>query len=310
MPDSITDIGRRNALKKFLCMAAFPLLITNAEANDNDKRTMSPMPAGVKNLPKQLFDNTPLIPTKVADNLYCIGSMSVVSWVLNTSDGIILIDSMWDNRDAQLIIDGLRKVDLNPEDIKMVMLTHGHGDHYGGAQYIKDKYNAKILMSERDFHFMNENNKGANGPRSPKCKVDAYIHDGQKVKLGDTTITVIETPGHTPGCLSFIYPARENGKTFMVGQWGGSGLPRTLEAKQAYRKSIDHFAEYTRANHVNVMVTAHLFSENGYKKLDACRSRKTAGANPFFVGEEGYSDYQNRLRVWVDKAISDQKKNS
>ena len=282
---------------------AYSVLGSNAEAKDSGRKSAA-IPKG---LSKMLFDNTPLIPTKVFDNLYCIGSKSVVSWVLKTSDGLILIDSMWDNRDAQLILDNLTKVGLDPVDIKMIMLTHGHGDHYGGAQYIKDKYNAKILMTERDFHFMNETATGANGPRSPKCKVDAFVHDGQKVTLGDTTITVVETPGHTPGCASFIYPASENGKTFMVGQWGGRGLPGTLEDKLNYRKSIDHFDKYTSAEHVNVMVTAHLFTENGYKKLDGCRSRKAGDKNPFYVGETGYSDYLNRLRSWVDKAIIGQK---
>ncbi|SMC23974.1 metallo-beta-lactamase class B [Clostridium acidisoli DSM 12555] len=69
-------------------------------------------------LPQELFDNTPLEPTKVFDNLYCIGSRSVVAWVLKTSEGIILIDSMWDNHDAKLIIDGMKKLDLSPQEIK------------------------------------------------------------------------------------------------------------------------------------------------------------------------------------------------
>ena len=74
------------------------------------------------NLPSELFDNTPLTSTKVFDNHYCIGTKSVVVWALQTSDGIILIDSIWDNNDAQLIIDD-------------ILISHGHGDHYGGAQY-------------------------------------------------------------------------------------------------------------------------------------------------------------------------------
>ena len=74
------------------------------------------------NLPSELFDNTPLTSTKVFDNHYYIGTKSVVVWALQTSDGIILIDSIWDNNDAQLIIDD-------------ILISHGHGDHYGGAQY-------------------------------------------------------------------------------------------------------------------------------------------------------------------------------
>ena len=78
-----------------------------------------------------LNDNTPLKPTKVFDNVYCIGTVSVVAWVINTSDGLILIDSMWDNRDAKLIEEGIKNFGLDPKNLKYIILSHGHGDHYG-----------------------------------------------------------------------------------------------------------------------------------------------------------------------------------
>lgn len=148
------------------------ILLSNV-AYAQDKSQTAPPP----NLPSELFDNTPLTPTKVFDNLYCIGTKSVVAWALQTFDGIILIDSMWDNNDAQLIIDGMEKLGLNPQDLKYILISHGHGDHYGGAQYLKDKYNAKIFMSNTDFYYMNNTFDGANGSRSPKCTVDEFLTD-------------------------------------------------------------------------------------------------------------------------------------
>lgn len=94
---------------------------------------------------------------------------------------------MWDNNDAQLIIDGMEKLGLNPQDLKYILISHGHGDHYGGAQYLKDKYNAKVFMSNTDFYYMNNTFDGANGSRSPKCTVDEFLTDGQQITLGDTT---------------------------------------------------------------------------------------------------------------------------
>ncbi len=259
------------------------------------------------NLPQELFDNTPLEPTKVFDNLYCIGSRSVVAWVLKTSEGIILIDSMWDNRDAQLIIDGMKKLNLNPEEIKYILITHGHGDHYGGAQFIKDNYNAQIAMSKVDYNFMNKVNSGANGPRSPKCSVDIMINDGQKIQLGDTTITIVETPGHTPGCISLIFPVKENGRIYSAAQWGGTGAPNDLEGKIEYKKSIDYFEKYAQAAQVSIEITAHLFSENGYSNLEIVRNRKNNEANPFIIGEEGIKNYFNNLRKQIEDMIAKQK---
>lgn len=159
----------KNILFTLVCCC----ILLSSSAYAQDTSPTSPPP----NLPSELFDNIPLTPTKVFDNLYCIGTKSVVAWALQTSDGIILIDSMWDNNDAQLIIDGMEKLGLNPHNLKYILISHGHGDHYGGAQYLKDKYNAKIFMSNTDFYYMNNTFDGANAARSPKCIVDEFLTD-------------------------------------------------------------------------------------------------------------------------------------
>ncbi|WP_281818379.1 MBL fold metallo-hydrolase [Brachyspira pilosicoli] len=146
-----------------------------------------------------LNDNTPLKPTKVFDNVYCIGSVSVVAWVIETSDGLILIDSMWDDRDAKLIEEGIKGFGLDHKDLKYIILSHGHGDHYGGANYLRNKYAAKVVLTKTDTDLMYNLNTGANSPRSPKTKVDIYSKDKDVIKLGDTSITILETPGHTAG---------------------------------------------------------------------------------------------------------------
>ena len=161
-------------------------------------------------------------------------------------------------------------------------------------------------MSQTDFNYMNSTNSDANGPRSPKCVVDSFIKDGQKITLGDTTVTIVETPGHTPGCVSLLFPVKENGKSYMAAQWGGTGAPHDLNDKLAYKKSIDHFEEYTNAAHVSAEITAHLFTENGYQKLEEVRTRKTGTENPFVIGETGFLDYLNNLRTSIDMAIAAQ----
>lgn len=74
-------------------------------------------------------------------------------------------------------------------------------------------------MSNTDFYYMNNTFDGANGSRSPKCTVDEFLTDGQQITLGDTTVTVVSTPGHSPGCVSFIFPLKTQGKTYMAAQW-------------------------------------------------------------------------------------------
>src|SRR4051812_5844373 len=84
-------------------------------------------------------------PTKVFDQLYYIGTDIVATWALVTTNGIIQIDSMNNSDDAQnIIIAGYKKLGLDPTQIKYLILTHGHADHFGGAKYIQDTYHPRV----------------------------------------------------------------------------------------------------------------------------------------------------------------------
>lgn len=255
-------------------------------------------------LMKFLHDNTPLEPTKVFDNLYCIGTRSVVAWVLQTEEGIILIDSMWDNRDAKLIEDDMEKLGLNPKDIKYILISHGHGDHYGGAKYLRDKYNAKVLITKTDYDVMHSLNLGPNGPRSPKADIDDFMKDKDIIKLGNTEVTILETPGHTEGCASFIFPVLNEGKEYTAILWGGTGIPNDKNLQQKYKNSVEYFSQIARERGAEVELTAHLFIENGYANLEKVANLKDGEKNPFIIGKDGIEQYLKSLQVDIDKKLN------
>ncbi|MEI0612014.1 MBL fold metallo-hydrolase [Brachyspira pilosicoli] len=242
-----------------------------------------------------LNDNTPLKPTKVFDNVYCIGSVSVVAWVIETSDGLILIDSMWDDRDAKLIEEGIKGFGLDPKNLKYIILSHGHGDHYGGANYLRNKYAAKVVLTKTDTDLMYNLNTGANSPRSPKTKVDIYSKDKDVIKLGDTSITILETPGHTKGCSSFIFPVKYKGKEYTAVLWGGTGLPREKELIAKYKESAEYFKKEALSRNALVSLTAHLFADNGYANLEKVANLKEGEANPFIMTKAQMEKYLNSL---------------
>ena len=242
-----------------------------------------------------LNDNTPLKPTKVFDNVYCIGSVSVVAWVIETSDGLILIDSMWDDRDAKLIEEGIKGFGLDPKDLKYIILSHGHGDHYGGANYLRNKYAAKVVLTKTDTDLMYNLNTGANSPRSPKTKVDIYSKDKDIIKLGDTSITILETPGHTAGCSSFIFPVKYRGKEYTAVLWGGTGLPKEKELVAKYKESAENFKKEALSRNALVSLTAHLFADNGYANLEKVANLKEGEANPFIMTKAQMEKYLNSL---------------
>lgn len=242
-----------------------------------------------------LNDNTPLKPTKVFDNVYCIGSVSVVAWVIETSDGLILIDSMWDDRDAKLIEEGIKGFGLDPKDLKYIILSHGHGDHYGGANYLRNKYAAKVVLTKTDTDLMYNLNTGANSPRSPKTKVDIYSKDKDVIKLGDTSITILETPGHTAGCSSFIFPVKYKGKEYTAVLWGGTGLPKEKELVAKYKESAEYFKKEALSRNALVSLTAHLFADNGYANLEKVANLKEGEANPFIMTKAQMEKYLNSI---------------
>lgn len=285
-------------MKKLLSIAVSAMVLASVGVAEIKDSTTPP-----KEILALLHDHTPLAPTQMFDNLYCIGTKSVVAWALKTSEGIVLIDSMWDDEDAKLIEKGLKLYGLDAKDIKLIIITHGHGDHYGGANYLAKKYGAKVLMSKKDAEFMLSYNVGPNAPQYPKPKVDQYVGDGEKITLGDTQIISVETPGHTVGGISLIFPIKYQGKSYEAMLWGGTGIPNDKNLQKAYRASLDKFEKYAKEYNVSVELTAHLFQDNGYSRLKSVYNGSFKGTHPFIVGKEKIQDFFTTYKKMVDEKL-------
>jgi metallo-beta-lactamase class B len=118
------------------------------------------------------------------------------------------------------IIDGLTTLGLNPRDIKYVLISHAHGDHDQGAAELQTRYGAKVVMGAPDWDSTLQRPATAAGG-VPKRDV-VVGPDGMKITLGDTTVTIVATPGHTPGTLSYVFPVKDQGRTLMVAYSGGT----------------------------------------------------------------------------------------
>jgi metallo-beta-lactamase class B len=234
-------------------------------------------------------------PAKVFDNLYYVGMRGVAAWALTTSQGVILIDSLNNPMEAQTAIEaGMREVGLDPAQIKHIVITHGHADHYGGAQYLADKYKAEIVMSEADWAFLE-------GPRAPQPRADRgpipkrgrAVADGDKLTLGDTTIELYVTPPHTPGPLSLIFPVKDGGMSHMAGLWGGIGFVFEPNHQNfvTYAASADRFARLEAEKGVDVILANHPTFDDALIKIDALKSR-TPGRHPFVTGPMTVARYQ------------------
>src|SRR5262245_53167606 len=154
-------------------------------------------------------------PVKVFDNLYFVGQTEYSVWAINTSAGIILIDSIFDYSVDDEVVGGLKKLGLDPTKIKYVIVSHGHADHSGGAKYLQDTFNAHVILGAADWDLLDRST-------GSKPHRDMVATDGQKLTLGETTMTIYATPGHTLGTLSTVFPVTDHGEKHVVASWGGT----------------------------------------------------------------------------------------
>jgi len=249
---------------------------------------------------------TPLVapPSKAFDQLYYLGTNIVASWALVTSAGIIQIDTLNNTDDAQnIILAGYKKAGLDPTQIKYIILTHGHGDHFGGAKYLQDTYHPHVLMAAADWDMVAAGAKEPNFPAAPTRDMD--ITDGQKLTLGDTTITFYLTPGHTPGTISMLVPVTDHGQKHLLSFWGGSALPRALEPFQnggrsdagllTYKQSLARFLKIGEDAGADGFIANHPYRDQTFldgkdDKLTKNSARKAGDPSPW-IGRNAYIRY-------------------
>ena len=226
-------------------------------------------------------------PMKVFDNLYFVGTKIHGSWAVTTSDGIILIDTLYSYAAEPEIVEGLRKLGLDPARIKYVVVSHGHGDHDAGAKLLQDEFHPHILFSAADWDLAERDT------RNPIPRRDMVITDGEKLKLGDTTLTLYITPGHTPGTVSTLLPVKDLGRPHLAAEWGGTALStRTpIPMIEAYIKSAERFRDLAGGAGADVLIANHTEFDNGVEKMAALAKRNPGDPNPYVVGKQAVQRY-------------------
>jgi metallo-beta-lactamase class B len=245
--------------------------------------------------PRANAANDPVIePTKIFDNVYAIGRNSTIVYAITTAAGIILIDAGYPNDVEPVLLDGMKKLGLDPAQIKIILVTHGHADHFGGSAYLQQHYGAQVYISEADWNFM-ENPPGARGgkgkgPATNLPKHDQVLVEGQAVTLGDEEIVPVAVPGHTPGAMGFVFPVKARGRTHTAALFGGTILlPQNAspEVLKQYLASVAHFKEEAKKRKVDVELQNHPLMDHFEARL-AQLKQQPSGVNPFIVGPGAY----------------------
>ncbi|MFJ4185234.1 MBL fold metallo-hydrolase [Kitasatospora sp. NPDC089509] len=238
-------------------------------------------------------------PVKLFDNLVLLSAGWVSAMAVLTDDGIVLIDALTSPADAEdVIVPGLRAVGADPAAIRHVVVTHGHPDHFGGAQTLAERYGARVHLSAADWDLLARTHPA----HAPVRDLD--IADGAHLTLGGTTIELHHTPGHTPGTVSPIIPVRAGRRHHSAMLWGGLNPPSTVPDLRTFLASVQSFRAVMRRTNVEVELSNHP-NDHSLERAEQLRHQPPGAANPFLLGGPRTQRYMAVMDAMLRGRITD-----
>jgi metallo-beta-lactamase class B len=227
-------------------------------------------------------------PKKAFDDVYWMGTESVSAWLLTSSDGYILYDTanVYDAEDV--LVGGMQKLGLDPARVKYVIVSHGHRGESGGAYLFQSRYGAHIVTADWDLI-----EASLYGYPTGKPKRDIVATDAMKITLGDRTVTLYLTPGHTPGTISGIFQVHDHGKPLTVVYSGGTefNFPNDVAHFDQYLASERRLAGLAAAAGATVIINNQSQFNGAADKLRILADRQAGERHPLDVGREAVARY-------------------
>lgn len=238
-------------------------------------------------------------PFKIFDNLYYVGVDFVSSFLLTTSDGLILMDALFANEGYRdYLLENVRKLGFDPADIRYVLVTHGHPDHFGSAAQIQAVTGAQVGTTAADWTMI-EAQQGEAAPRR-----DLVFADGDTLTLGDTTLHFYVTPGHTPGVLSMEFPVFDGEHQYKAFAFNGAGLGRGTPSVAVIESFIDSIERVKGIEGVEVNIVNHPFMWDVFGRAQRLESRAPGDPHPF-VTPEAFYEWLDGLSADAQRALAE-----
>lgn len=183
-------------------------------------------------------------PFNLFGNIWFVGSAPASTHIIDTGDGLILLDSGYQER-LYLVINSMWKCGLSPYDIKYIIHSHGHIDHAAATKALQELTRAKTFIGAGDCGMVNGSRPELtwadefNTAQPAVFEPDVLLHDGDKIALGNVEIDCIATPGHTPGTFSYFWNVEVDGKTYRAGTFGGAGT-NTLKSAYIHKLHLEN----------------------------------------------------------------------
>lgn len=256
--------------------------------------------------------NRPIEPFRVVGNLYYVGASDVSAFLLTTPEGHILIDSGLAET-VSLIEANLKKLGFRLEDIRLLLISHGHFDHVGGMAELKSRTKARLLANPAEKALLMRGGKGdfAFQDKYPFAPVepDGALGDDEEVRFGGAVLKAHFTPGHTKGSTTWTTTITDGGRAYNVVIAASLSAPGYQLIDNPDYPSIvaDYEASIAklRALPCDIFLSLHSWDFGLHAKVAA--RAKDGAVNPF-VDPEGYLRFLEKSKANLQKQIEEQRK--
>jgi len=242
-------------------------------------------------------------PFHIAGNLYYVGTRGLASYLIKSSDGLILINSDLPENVPQIKA-SIEQLGFKFSDVKVLLISHAHWDHDAGSAKVKELTGAKYMVMDADVPVVESGGKedfrySDAKYQYPPTKVDRVLHDGDEVRLGDATLVAHKTPGHTKGCTTWTMKVKEGAKSYDVVIVGS---PNTNDFKLVNNEKYPTIAQdFEKGFRVLKSLPCDIFlgAHGAYFNMDAKYSKFKAGDTSVWVDPAGYKAYvENREKAF------------
>jgi metallo-beta-lactamase class B len=265
---------------------------------------------------KYLKWDEPAEPVRIVGPLYFVGTQGLSSWLFATREGHILLNT-GTPKSGPMIVASIRKLGLNPEDIRIIINGHGHSDHAGAFAFLKQRSGAQVAIMQEDVAMVEDGGKSDfhygkdwQVTGQPLVKVDRVLRDGDRVQLGDVLLTAHHTPGHTRGATTWTTTIAEGGKAYAVVFPDGGGFNPGYRVAARYPSYPGIEDDYRRTLHTWEMLKPDIWlaHHTEYFGMEAKRKRAANEGVSAWVDPEGYRQFvAAKRRAFEDEVEAEMK---
>lgn len=215
---------------------------------------------------------------QIFDDVWFVGNHYVGQYLMKTPDGLVQVDAANNANEAQTFnYPAMLSLGLGAGyPLKAVFLTHGHGDHDGGASWIKNNLGGDIFLGSAD---------GANKAYAP-TPIDSTNLSMRQMSIGGKNFWVLPTPGHTNGSTSAVLEVQDWGQARRVLINGGQSMTNSIPAVANYLDSIERTYTMVKALNVEGVMTPHIYWDGEGEKIRDIQANGRSQPSQHIYGHE------------------------